>query len=139
MGALLSEHGFKLERDISGFPTAFLATYGQGSPVVAIHTEYDANPTNSQQSGVPERAEIVPGAPGHCEGHNVNGAVMVVAAIALRYAMEQFRLPGTLKIFGAPAEERCCRAHSLFATVCSTMSTSLFTTTFSMSSRPITA
>ena len=106
MGALLSEHGFKLERGISGFPTAFLATYGQGSPVVAIHTEYDANPTNSQQSGVPERAEIVPGAPGHCEGHNVNGAVMVVAAIALRYAMEQFRLPGTLKIFGAPAEEQ---------------------------------
>ena len=106
MGATLAEHGFKVDRGISGFPTAFLATYGRGSPVIAIHTEYDANPTNSQQSGVAERAEIVPGAPGHCEGHNVNGAVMVVGAIALRYAMEKFRLPGTLKIFGAPAEEQ---------------------------------
>ena len=106
MGAMLAEHGFKVERGISGFATAFLATYGRGSPVIAIHTEYDANPTNSQQSGVAERAEIVPGAPGHCEGHNVNGAVMVVAAIALRYAMEKFQLPGTLKIFGAPAEEQ---------------------------------
>jgi aminobenzoyl-glutamate utilization protein B len=106
MGAMLAEHDFKVERGISGFATAFLATYGQGSPVIAIHTEYDANPTNSQQSGMAERAEIVPGAPGHCEGHNVNGAVMVVGAIALRYVMEKFKQPGTLKIFGAPAEEQ---------------------------------
>ena len=48
----------------------------------------------------------MPGAPGHCEGHNVNAAVMVSAAVALRYAMERFKLPGTLKIFGAPAEEQ---------------------------------
>jgi len=106
MTALLDRHGFKVETGISGFPTAFLATYGAGAPVIAIHTEYDANPSNSQASGVTERREIVPGAPGHCEGHNVNAAVMISAAVALRYAMERFKLPGTLKIFGAPAEEQ---------------------------------
>ncbi|MCW5771249.1 MAG: amidohydrolase [Rhodospirillaceae bacterium] len=106
MASLLEQHGFKVEMGISGFPTAFLASYGVGSPVIAIHTEYDANPSNSQRAGVAERAEIVPGAPGHCEGHNVNAAVMIAAALALRYAMERFGLRGTLRIFGAPAEEQ---------------------------------
>ncbi len=106
MTGLLEEHGFAVTRGLSGFPTAFLATYGSGEPVVAIHTEYDANPSNSQRSGVTERSEIVPGAPGHCEGHNVNAAVLVTAALGLRYAMERFGLKGTLKVFGAPAEEQ---------------------------------
>jgi aminobenzoyl-glutamate utilization protein B len=106
LASLLEQHGFKVERGISGFPTSFLATYGSGAPVIAIHTEYDANPSNSQKSGVARREEIVPDAPGHCEGHNLNGAVMVTAAIAIRYAMERQKLPGTLKIFGASAEEQ---------------------------------
>jgi aminobenzoyl-glutamate utilization protein B len=113
---LLEGHGFKVERGISGFPTGFLATYsfnpGSDAPVIALHTEYDSGPKNSQKSGVTERTEIVPGAPGHCEGHNVNGAVLVSSAIALRYAMEKFKLRGTLKIFGAPAEEQVlCRPY----------------------------
>jgi aminobenzoyl-glutamate utilization protein B len=106
LASVLAEHGFKVERGISGFPTSFLATYGSGAPVIAVHTEYDANPSNSQKSGVPHREEIVADAPGHCEGHNLNGAVMVAAAIAIRYAMEREKLPGTLKIFGASAEEQ---------------------------------
>lgn len=106
MTGLLEEHGFAVERGISGFPTGFLATSGSGGPVIALHTEYDANPSNSQVSGATERTEIVPGAPGHCEGHNVNGAVMVAAAIALRHAMRRHGIPGTLKVFGAPAEEQ---------------------------------
>jgi aminobenzoyl-glutamate utilization protein B len=106
MSGLLEEHGFRVERGISGFPTAFLATYGAGEPVIAIHTEYDAAPANSQRPGVAEKAEIVPGAPGHCEGHNVNAAVMVTAAIAIRREMERHGLRGTLKVFGAPAEEQ---------------------------------
>lgn len=106
MAGLLEQHGFRLEVGIAGFPTGFLATYGSGSPVIALHTEYDANPSNSQKPGVAERAEIVPGAPGHCEGHNVNAAVLVTSALALRYAMERFRIRGTLKVFGAPAEEQ---------------------------------
>jgi aminobenzoyl-glutamate utilization protein B len=105
MAGQLEQHGFTVTRGLSGFPTAFMATYGGGEPVIALHTEYDANPSNSQRSGVTEADEIVPGAPGHCEGHNVNAAVLVSAALAVRYAMERFGLGGTLKVFGAPAEE----------------------------------
>ena len=77
MTDLLGKGGFNLERGISGFPTGFCATYGSGHPVVAIHTEYDSCPDNSQVPGVAEQKFIVEGAPGHCEGHNVNAAVLV--------------------------------------------------------------
>ena len=105
MTGILEEHGLAVEHGISGFPTAFLATCGSGEPVIAMHTEYDANPENSQVSGVAEKREIVPGAPGHCEGHNVNAAVMVAAALAVKKAMAKYGISGTLKVFGAPAEE----------------------------------
>lgn len=103
---LLEEQGFTVQRGLSGFPTAFCATYGRGEPVIAIHTEYDAAAANSQRGGVATKQEIVPGAPGHCEGHNVNAAVMVAAALAAKQAMVDFGLAGTLKIIGAPAEEQ---------------------------------
>lgn len=105
MTRLLAEAGFAVETGISGFPTAFLATAGSGSPVIALHTEYDANPDNSQMSGVAEQRPIVEGAPGHCEGHNVNAAVLVAAAIAVKRTMDEHGIGGTLKVFGAPAEE----------------------------------
>ncbi len=101
----LEDAGFSVEHGISGFPTGFVATFGTGKPVVAVHTEYDAAPNNSQAPGVAEKREIVAGAPGHCEGHNVNGAVMVAAAVAVSRAMTAHGVPGTLKVFGAPAEE----------------------------------
>jgi aminobenzoyl-glutamate utilization protein B len=106
MTALLEDAGFKVERGISGFPTGFCATFGSGHPVIAMHTEYDSNPDNSQASGVAEQTAIVDGAPGHCEGHNVNGAVLIASALAAKAAMEKFGLKGTLKVFGAPAEEQ---------------------------------
>jgi aminobenzoyl-glutamate utilization protein B len=106
MTRLLEQGGFKVERGISGFPTGFCASYGTGHPVVAIHTEYDSCPDNSQAAGVPRQSFIVDGAPGHCEGHNVNAAVLVATALATRQAMERFGLPGTLKVFGGPAEEQ---------------------------------
>src|SRR3712207_1266161 len=77
MTGLLEHAGFRIERGIAGFPTGFCAVYGGGSPVVALHTEYDSNPDNSQRAGVVEPAAIVEGAPGHCEGHNVNGTVLI--------------------------------------------------------------
>jgi aminobenzoyl-glutamate utilization protein B len=106
MTALLEDAGFKVERGISGFPTGFCATFGSGHPVVAIHTEYDSNPDNSQASGIAEQTAIVEGAPGHCEGHNANGAVLIASALAAKAAMQKFGLKGTLKVFGAPAEEQ---------------------------------
>ena len=105
LSGILEDGGFSVERGISGFPTGFMATYGEGEPVIAVHTEYDAAPNNSQQPGVGEHAAIVEGAPGHCEGHNVNGAVMISAVMAARRAMEAHGIKGTLKVFGAPAEE----------------------------------
>ncbi len=106
MSGLLEDNGFHIERGISGFPTGFSASWGTGAPVIAVHTEYDSNPDNSQQSGVAEPRAIVEGAPGHCEGHNANGAVMVAGVLAAKAAMERHGLPGTLKVFGAPAEEQ---------------------------------
>ncbi len=105
MTGLLEEAGFTVERGISGFPTAFRASFGSGSPVIALHAEYDGLPDNSQVSGVTEQRPILAGAPGHCEGHNVNAAVLVAAALAVRQAMQEHGLPGTLEVFGAPAEE----------------------------------
>ncbi|MEE2971114.1 MAG: amidohydrolase [Pseudomonadota bacterium] len=106
MTNLLGDAGFAIEREVSGFPTAFIASYGSGRPVIAIHTEYDANPKNSQRSGVPEQSEIEPGAPGHCEGHNVNAAVMVSAALSIKKQIDASGLTGTIRIIGAPAEEQ---------------------------------
>ena len=106
MMELLEKAGFKIERHLSGMPTGFMASYGSGRPVVALHTEFDATPACSQQAGVTEPKPIVEGAPGHTEGHNVNGAVMIGAAIAIKKAMDQFGFQGTLKVFGAPAEEQ---------------------------------
>lgn len=105
MTRLLEEAGFTVERGISGFETGFMAIYGEGRPVLALHAEYDGLPNNSQRPGVTEKQAIVDGAPGHCEGHNANAAVMVASAIALRRIMEAHGLAGTLKVFGAPAEE----------------------------------
>jgi aminobenzoyl-glutamate utilization protein B len=106
MCELLEIAGFKAERGISGFASGFCATCGSGAPIIAIHTEYDANPDNSQASGVVEQRAIVEGAPGHCEGHNVNGAVLIASALAAKAAIDTFGLAGTLKVFGAPAEEQ---------------------------------
>ena len=103
---LLEKAGFSIEKNLSGMPTGFVASYGSGKPVVAFHTEFDATPACSQQAGVTEPLAIVDGAPGHTEGHNVNGAVMIGAAFAVKKAMDQFGLKGTLKVFGAPAEEQ---------------------------------
>ncbi|MCO6388778.1 amidohydrolase [Aliihoeflea sp. 40Bstr573] len=105
LAELLEEEGFVVERGISGFPTGFMAVRGEGGPVIALHAEYDACPQNSQRPGVLHREEMVEGAPGHCEGHNGNGAVMVAAAIAVKRAMDEGHVQGTLKVFGAPAEE----------------------------------
>jgi aminobenzoyl-glutamate utilization protein B len=103
---MLGDGGFTIERNLCGFPTGFLARWGSGDPLIALHCEFDANPGNSQVSGVTEQREIVPGAPGHCEGHNVNAAVVITAALAIKATLQALAIPGTLKVLGAPAEEQ---------------------------------
>lgn len=105
LSRILKDSGFTVETGISGFPTAILATYGSGKPVIAVHTEYDALPGVSQEAGVTERKEVVPGAPGHAEGHNCGSALAMGALFAVKQAMDRHQLPGTIKFFGVPAEE----------------------------------
>lgn len=104
--ALLRENGFEVETGISGFPTAFVGTWSnKGGPVIALHAEYDATPGGSQKSGSATHDPIVPGAPGHAEGHQANSTVMLASAFAAKFAMEELGIAGTLKVFGAPGEE----------------------------------
>lgn len=103
---LLKEMGYDVQTGISGIPTAILATYGSGKPVIAVHVEYDALPNGSQTPGAVERKEIVKGAPGHAEGHNTNAALWIGAAFAVKQAIDQNHLRGTIKLYSAPAEEQ---------------------------------
>jgi len=103
---LLREMGYTVETGVSGIPTAILATYGSGRPVIALHVEYDALPGGSQTPGVAKHSPVVQGAPGHAEGHNTNAALWIGAAYAIKQAMDAHRLTGTIKLFSAPAEEQ---------------------------------
>ena len=100
----LEKHGFKIERGVAGMPTAFIASYGDSKPIIAIMGEYDALPGLSQKK-VPYKEPLEPGKPGHGCGHNIHGASGMAAAIAVRYAMEKYGLKGTVRFYGCPAEE----------------------------------
>ncbi|HUS77781.1 MAG TPA: amidohydrolase [Patescibacteria group bacterium] len=100
----LEGHGFNVERGVAGIPTAFTATWGSGSPTIGIMGEYDALPGLSQKA-VPRKEPIDEGAPGHGCGHNIHGTSGVGGALAVRYAMERLRIPGTIRFYGCPAEE----------------------------------
>lgn len=100
----LEANGFRVERGVAGMPTAFLAEFGSGEPVLAYLAEYDALPTLSQRV-VATRVPAVAGAPGHGCGHNLFGVGSVGAGIALKAAMEAHGLPGTVRVYGTPAEE----------------------------------
>jgi len=100
----LEEYGFKVKRGIAGMPTAFVAEWGGGKPVIGILGEYDALAGLSQKR-VPWKEPIIEGAPGHGCGHNIFGAATAAGAIALKIAMEKCKMEGTIKYFGCPAEE----------------------------------
>src|SRR5712671_575110 len=102
---LLQKEGFKVERNVAGMPTAFVATAGSGAPVVAIMAEYDALPGLSQKPGEAKKDPEKEGAPGHACGHNLLGTSAVAAGIAANRARLEQKLPGTIQIFGTPAEE----------------------------------
>jgi len=95
---------FKVELGVAGMPTAFVASYGSGKPVIGMLTEYDALPGISQKAQA-TREPLKKGAPGHGCGHNLFGAGSTGAALAIREAMERENLQGTVKLFGCPAEE----------------------------------
>jgi aminobenzoyl-glutamate utilization protein B len=102
---VLEQNGFLVERDIAGMPTAWVARWGSGSPVIAIGSDIDCLPKASQKPGVAYREPLVEGAPGHGEGHNSGQAVNIVAALAVKDLMEREKIAGTLLIWPGVAEE----------------------------------
>jgi aminobenzoyl-glutamate utilization protein B len=100
----LQENGFKIEAGVAGMPTAFVATYGSGKPVIGILGEFDALPGLSQESSA-VKTPIAGRNSGHGCGHNLFGTGSAAAGIAIKKLMEEGKLKGTVKIFGCPAEE----------------------------------
>jgi aminobenzoyl-glutamate utilization protein B len=103
---ILRDHGFQVEEGIAGIPTAWWATWGSGSPVISLGSDIDGIPKASQRPGVAYHDPLVPGAPGHGEGHNSGQGVNVVAAIALKEVMAREAIPGTLALWPGVAEEQ---------------------------------
>ena len=99
-----AQQGFRVERGVAGMPTAFVASYGEGRPIIGVMGEYDALPGLSQKA-VPEKVPLVPGAPGHGCGHNMFGAASLGAALAIKEQIEKGALQGTIRFYGTPAEE----------------------------------
>ena len=100
----LSGEGFTIEAGVASIPTAFVATHGNGGPVIAILAEFDALPGINQDS-IPTRLPIDGKIAGHACGHNLFGAGSVGAAIAIKHWLEETGTPGTIRLIGTPAEE----------------------------------
>lgn len=96
--------GFRVERGVAGLPTAFVATYGEGRPIIGVMGEYDALPGISQKA-IPQKEPLVEGGAGHGCGHNLFGAGSLGAALAIKEQIEAGRLNGTVRFYGTPAEE----------------------------------
>ena len=96
--------GFNVKAGVAGEPTAFVAEFGSGKPVIALLGEFDALPGLSQDA-VPERKPIRTGAAGHGCGHHLFGTASVAAAITLKQWMQANNVKGTLRMVGTPAEE----------------------------------
>ncbi|MBY9078124.1 amidohydrolase [Paenibacillus sp. HN-1] len=105
LASVLEEEGFTVERNAGGIETAFVASYGEGKPVIAILGEYDALSDLSQEKGKPEYIPQMPGGNGHGCGHNLLGTGALGAALAVRTFMEQHHIQGTVRYYGCPAEE----------------------------------
>jgi aminobenzoyl-glutamate utilization protein B len=102
---ILEKEGFRVEPGLAGIPTAFLATWGQGKPVIALGSDIDDIPQASQKPGVAYHDPIIEGAPGHGEGHNSGMPLNIIAALAVKKIMEREHLPGTIKLWPGVAEE----------------------------------
>src|ERR1700681_3773866 len=105
LSGILEKEGFKIERGVAGIPTAFVASWGEGKPVISLGSDIDDIPQASQKPGVAYHEAMVEGAPGHGEGHNSGMPLQIAAALAVKKAMEQQHLQGTLMLWPGIAEE----------------------------------
>jgi len=102
---ILKKEGFKIEQGIAGIPTAWIASWGTGKPVIALGSDVDCIPQASQKPGVAYHDPLIEGAPGHGEGHNSGVPLNITAAIAVKRLMEKNKIPGTIKVWPGVAEE----------------------------------
>ena len=124
---VLAKEGFEVARGVAGIPTSWLGVWGSGRPVIALGTDIDGLPTTNQTPGVVTRKELVPGAPGHGEGHNAGQALVVTAAIAVKKIMEREKLPGTIILWPGVAEEQlAAKAHFIREGILKTADVALF-------------
>lgn len=100
----LTTAGFEVRANVADMPTAFVASFGSGEPVIAILAEFDALPGLSQDA-VPEKKALKEGGAGHGCGHHLFGAASVAAAVAVKDWLAASKTPGTLRVYGTPAEE----------------------------------
>ena len=103
---LLEDNGFTVERGVAGIPTAFVARWGSGKPVISLGSDIDDIPQASNKPGVGYRDPLVTGAPGHGEGHNSGMPLNIAAAIVVKRIMERDKIPGTLVLWPGVAEEQ---------------------------------
>ncbi|MGE0622241.1 MAG: amidohydrolase [Pseudomonadales bacterium] len=102
--APLAARGFRMQTGVAGIPTAFVASYGRGKPVIGILAEFDALPGLSQ-AAVPQRQPREAGAPGHACGHHLFGAASITAGLAVADWLDASGRAGTVRVYGTPAEE----------------------------------
>src|SRR4029450_7678082 len=123
----LVKEGFDVQRGYANVPTSWVAKWGSGHPIIAIGTDIDGLPTTNQTPGVVTRKELVPGAPGHGEGHNAGQALVVTAAIAAKKLLEREKLQGTIILWPGVAEEQLAsKAHFIREGILKTADVALF-------------
>jgi aminobenzoyl-glutamate utilization protein B len=103
--SILEENGFEIEHGISGIPTAWMAKWGSGKPIIALGSDLDCIPKASQNPGVAYHDPMVEGAPGHGEGHNSGMPLNIIAALTVKEIMEREGIAGTLVLWPGVAEE----------------------------------
>ncbi len=105
LAGILREEGFEVKSNVADMPTAFIASYGSGQPVIGVLAEFDALP-GVGNAPVPRRQARQDGvSSGQGCGHNLFGSASVAGAIALKRVLESLKLPGTVRLYGTPAEE----------------------------------
>jgi aminobenzoyl-glutamate utilization protein B len=103
---ILEKEGFRIERNLADIPTAWMATWGEGKPVIALGSDIDCIPQASQKPAVGYHDPLIEGAPGHGEGHNSGVPMNITAALAIKKVMEREHLKGTIKLWPGVAEEQ---------------------------------
>ena len=106
LSGILEQNGFKVERGVAGIPTAWVARWGSGKPVISLGSDIDGIPQSNTKPGVGYRDQLVMGAPSHGEGHNSGVPLNIAAALVVKKIMEREHMQGTLVLWPGVAEEQ---------------------------------